>query len=181
MPFLPSFPDTANVRTIFDYNPDYFEPWVGMTQHLMRGPSDLSVPQRELIAAWVSKVGECPYCHGGHAAAATILGYPETIFDQLADDIETAAVEPAMRPILRYVQKIAAEPWKIVQKDADAVYAAGWSEKALHDAIAVACTFAFMNRLTLAHGIAANPDVFEARGRKHVEEGYDGQYQALGG
>ena len=54
MPFLPSFPDDANVRTIFDYNPDYFEPWVGMTQNMMRGESALSVPPRELIAAWAS-------------------------------------------------------------------------------------------------------------------------------
>lgn len=180
MPFFESFPDDANVRTIFDYNPDYFGPWVGMTQTLMRGESPLAVPQRELIAAWASKVGNCPYCHGGHAAAATILGYPEDVFDQLADSIDTAAVEPEMKPILRYVQKIAAEPWKIVQADADAVFAAGWDERALHDAICIACVFAFMNRLTLAHGIEANPDVFQARGAKHVEDGYDSQYQGLG-
>ncbi len=181
MPFLPSFPDTANVRTIFDYNPAYFEPWVGMTQHLMRGDSALSVPQRELIAAWASKVGNCPYCHGGHAAASTILGYPEDIFDQLSEDIATAAVEDEMRPLLRYVQKIAAEPWKIMQADADAVFAAGWDERALHDAICIASVFAFMNRLTLAHGIQAFPETFMARGQKHVDEGYDDQYQALGG
>lgn len=180
MPFLPSFPDDANVRTIFDYNPAYFEPWVGMTQTLMRGDGPLSIPQRELIAAWASKVGQCPYCHGGHAAAATILGYPDDIFDQLSDDIATAAVEDEMRPLLRYVQKIAAEPWKIIRADAEAVYAAGWSERALHDAICIASVFAFMNRLTLAHGIQAFPETFMARGRKHVEDGYDNQYAALG-
>ena len=64
----------------------------------------------------------------------------------------------------------------MTQADADAVFAAGWDERALHDAIAVSCTFAFMNRLVLGHGIEAIPERFEARGRQHVEKGYTGQY-----
>ena len=179
MPFFPSFPDDANVATIFGTRPDYYGPWVGMTQTLMRGESPLSVPQRELIAAWVSRVNQCDYCHGGHAAAATILGYPDGITDQLTEDIETAAVEDAMKPILTYVRKLALEPHRMVQGDADAVFAAGWDERALQDAIAIACVFNFMNRLTLGHGIAAVPETFEARGRRHVEQGYDNQYAKI--
>ncbi len=179
MPFFASFPDDANVETIFEVRPDYYGPWVGMTQTLMRGESPLTEAQRELIAAWVSRVNQCDYCHGGHAAAASILGYPNGITDQLADDIETAAVEEEIKPILRYVRKLAVEPQKMVQGDAEAVFAAGWDERALHDAIAICCAFSFMNRLTLGHGIAAIPELFETRGRQHVEQGYDDQYAKI--
>jgi len=181
MPFFPSFPDDANVATIFASRPDYFGPWVGMTQTLMRGDSPLSVPQRELIAAWVSRVNQCDYCHGGHAVAASILGYPEGITDELSDDIETATVEDTMKPILRYVRKLALEPNKMVQGDADAVFAAGWDERALRDAVTICCVFSFMNRLTLGLGIQALPELFEARGRRHVEQGYDDQYAKVKG
>ncbi|MDH3233184.1 MAG: peroxidase-related enzyme [Alphaproteobacteria bacterium] len=176
MPFFSSFPDDANVATIFATRPEYYGPWVGMTQTLMRGESPLSAAQRELIAAWVSRVNQCDYCHGGHAVAASILGYPDGITDQLREDIETAAVEEAMKPILRYVRKLALEPHRMVQADADAVFDAGWDERALQDAIAICCVFSFMNRLTLGHGIAAIPELFEARGRRHVDQGYDDQY-----
>ena len=36
-----------------------------------------------------------------------------------------------------------------------------------------------MNRLTLGHGIAAIPEQFETRGRRHVEQGYDDQYSKI--
>jgi uncharacterized peroxidase-related enzyme len=182
MPFFPSFPPDANVASIVSRRPDFYAPWIDMVETLMRGPSPLSVPQRELIAAWVSRVNQCAYCHGGHAAAATILGYPADVFDRLTADIATAPVEPNLRPILAYVKKVGEAPYRIVQADADAVFAAGWDERALHDAIAIACVFSFMNRLTLAHGIQAIPGRFEQRGRNHVERGYREQYRkALGG
>jgi len=49
------------------------------------------------------------------------------------------------------------------------VFAAGWDERALHDAILVCCRFNFMNRLTLGHGLDADPDLFEARARNMEE------------
>ena len=147
----------------------------------MRGPSPLSVGQRELIAAWSSKLGECPYCYGGHQAAATVLGYSQDLLEGMLTDIDGADIEDEMKPLLKYVRKVALEPYKLVQADADAVFAAGWDERALHDAIAVTCTFAFMNRLVLGHGIEAIPEKFEARGRKHVEQGYTGQYAKVVG
>jgi len=66
----------------------------------------------------------------------------------------------------------------MTQADADAVFAAGWNEAALHSAIAVCCLFNFMNRLVEGHGIAADPANFTARGRKHVDMGYVAQYEA---
>ena len=44
------------------------------------------------------------------------------------------------------------------QEDADQVYAAGWDERALHDAIEVCALFNFMNRFVEGHGLIAKPD-----------------------
>jgi hypothetical protein len=49
------------VRTIL-----YRQPWFGahmgaMTQAVMRGPSEWSVGERELFAAFVSRMNQCPF------------------------------------------------------------------------------------------------------------------------
>ena len=49
--------------------------------------------------------------------------------------------------LLRYVGKLTSNPSKITPADAEAVLAAGWDERALHDAVAVCALFNMMNRL----------------------------------
>ena len=60
----------------------------------------------------------------------------------------------------------------MVQADADAVFAAGWDERALHDAVCVACLFNFMNRLVEGHGVKGNPGLYRERGRILMETGH---------
>jgi alkylhydroperoxidase family enzyme len=57
-------------------------------------------------------------------------------------------------------------PHAMSQSDADAVYAAGWSERALHDAILVTSRFNYMNRLTLGHGLDPQAEDAEDRARR---------------
>jgi alkylhydroperoxidase family enzyme len=102
---------------------------------------------------------------------------PETI-DGLIQDLTTAAIDSKLRPIFAFVKKLTLTPTRMTQADADAVFAAGWDEAALHSAIAVCCLFNFMNRLVEGHGIKADQASFTKRGRKHVEMGYVAQYEA---
>ena len=67
-------------------------------------------------------------------------------------DIETAPVDEKMKPLLRFANKLTLDPAKMVHADAQAVFDAGWSEQALHDAINVICMANFMNRIVPAHG-----------------------------
>jgi hypothetical protein len=46
--------------------------------------------------------------------------------------------------------------------DAESVYAAGWNEGALHDAICVCALFAFANRLVDGHGIMGKSEQMNA-------------------
>jgi hypothetical protein len=59
-----------------------------------------------------------------------------------------------------------------VQADADKVFAAGWSERALHDAVLTTCLFNFMNRLLEGHGAKGSAEVYHARGQALKESGY---------
>ena len=57
--------------------------------------------------------------------------------------------------------------------DAEAVFAAGWDERALHDAVNVVCLFNFMNRLVEGHGVKGADPTLEERGVAIREGGYD--------
>ena len=91
-----------------------------------------------------------------------------------AETVKAFNAHPELRlePILAYAKKLTLTPTRLTQADADAVFAAGWSERALHDAVLTTCLFNFMNRLLEGHGCHGNPEVFAIRGKALKEEGY---------
>ena len=153
MPFFHSLPKDAGVPDIQSSRPDLYDHWNKFRLALMRGPSPFSEAERELIAAFSSGLNACNYCYQGHQISAESFGVDVALFEKLIDDIDTAPVDEKLKPVLHYVRKLTLTPARMVQADADAVYAVGWDEHALHDAVAVCATFNFMNRLVLGHGV----------------------------
>jgi uncharacterized peroxidase-related enzyme len=178
MPFFPSMPEDATTKHIFTAHPGIYSHWARVCEAILRGASPLTPAERELIGAYVSSLNACQYCYGGHRAAAELFGVPPETIEHLIRDLTSAPIEGKLRPIFAYVKKLTLTPARMTQADADAVFAAGWDETALHSAIAVCCLFSFMNRLVDGHGIEADQKAFGDRGRKHVEIGYVGQYES---
>jgi uncharacterized peroxidase-related enzyme len=174
MTYLPSLPDNAVLLDVFRAYPQTSGPLLEYHQALLRGPSPLSVAERELIAAYVSGLNACHYCHGVHTATARAFGIPEGTLAALLDDVGTAPVAEPMKPLLRYAGKLTLTPAKMTPADAQAVLAAGWPEQALRDAVAVCGPFNLMNRLVEGLGIAAGEDYFQVSARRLAETGYLG-------
>ena len=65
MTYLPSLPPGAVLMDVFRARPEIYRPLLDFHQALLRGPSPLSVADRELIAAYVSGPNTCGYCHRG--------------------------------------------------------------------------------------------------------------------
>jgi uncharacterized peroxidase-related enzyme len=176
MPLFPSLPADATTKHVFTAHPEIYSHFSRASEAIMRGPSPLSAAERELIGTYVSALNSCEYCYGGHRVAAELFGVRPDVIEGLIGDLSTAPMDAKLRPILAYVKKLTLTPGRMSQSDADAVFAAGWNEDALHAAVAVCCLFSFMNRLVEGHGIAADASAFIARGRKHVDLGYAAQF-----
>lgn len=172
MPFLRSLPADAGVRHILQLNRPAGRALIELHQALLRGDSPLSAAQLELIAAYVSGLNACQYCYGVHAETAKAFGLAEGALEALLADLDSAPVDPAMRPLLAYARKLTVSPARMTQSDADAVFAAGWSERALHDAVLTVCLFSFMNRLLEGHGCKGAAEVYATRGKALKDEGY---------
>lgn len=141
-------------------------------QSVMRGESELSPAFRELIAAFVSGLNGCPLCRTAHTRVAEILGFPPATTEALLRDVKTASVSKEERTLFCYIKQLTLAPSTLQERDADAVFSAGWSEDALHDAINVVCTFNFINRFVLGHGITATDEALDASARKIARKGY---------
>jgi uncharacterized peroxidase-related enzyme len=174
MSYLTSLPDDTALLQVFRTYPESAKPLIAFHEVLMRQPSPFTDAERELIAAYVSGVNACTYCHGVHTATAEAFGVEPGLLAAALSDVDTAPVEDKLRPILRYVGKLTATPAKMTQADADEVFAAGWDDRALYGAVMVCALFNFMNRMVDGLGISAGPDYFSESGERLRKVGYAG-------
>ena len=159
---------------MFRAHPDTAFPLLDYHEALMRGPSPLSIAERELIAAYVSGLNACDYCYGIHQVTAERFGIDEATLSGLLTDLSTAEVEDRMRPLLGYLGKLTGDPGRVSPADARAVLTAGWDERALHDAVSVCALFNFMNRFVNGLGITADDDYTDTSGTRLADHGYAG-------
>lgn len=175
MPHLPSLPEDSVLLDVFKAFPETAVPLMELTEVLMRGPSPLSVGEREFIAAYCSGLNACRYCTGVHSAVADEFGISEEALSGTLEDLGGAQVEERLKPILAYVRTLTLEPTRLTAADAQAVYDAGWDEKALYDAVMTCALFNLMNRMVEGLGITAPPGYF-ALARERLS---GGGYRAL--
>lgn len=129
MPRLRSLPEQPVMRDLYKSQPASCKPLGELTEVAMRGASPFTQGQRELIAAYVSALNACTYCHTTHAGVAAAFGVPQDLFAALLSDIDSAPVEERIKPILRYARKLTLSPARMTEADAAAVYEAGWGTK----------------------------------------------------
>lgn len=163
MPFFPSIPANGHLLHVFNRFGRGLEPLLALHDDVLRGPSDLSIGERELIAAYVSSLNDCSFCFNAHRVYSAAFGIDPEIFDALSEDIDTAPVDEKLKPLLAYAGKLTRDPARMTQADADAVFETGWSEAALHDAVLVTCIFNFMNRVIFGHGLDGHDARYAAR------------------
>jgi uncharacterized peroxidase-related enzyme len=170
---FPSLGANATVPDILKMSPEAGVTLLEMHEAIMRAPSALTPGQRELIAAYVSGLNRCQYCHGVHVETAKAYeDIPRQAVDRMLADLETAGFDEKIKPILRLARKLTQAPAEVSEADTQAVLEAGWGEKALHDAIMVVCCFNFMNRLLEGHGVHGHDALFKERGPMLKKYGY---------
>lgn len=153
MPQFPSLPDVAHLSDLLVRFPKNVEPLLVYINAVLRSDGALSIGERELIASYVSGLNACRFCHGSHAIYAEAFGIDPGTIAAIIEDLDTADIDPKLKPLLRYVEKLNTLPSRMVPADADAVLAAGWSEQALFEAIEVAGLFNMMNRMVEGGGV----------------------------
>lgn len=180
MPRYPGLKDDDYLEALFRRFPRGVRPLLELHDALMREASDLDIATRELIAAYVSGLNACQFCYGAHKAMAQAFGVDPVLIETLVTSgPEAAGIDEKLVPLLDYVRQITVEPSKSTDAMAEAVYAAGWSEDALYDAVAVSALYAYMNRILDGAGIAPKP-LFAAPTDDELKARREGDYVGWG-
>lgn len=153
------------------YRPDFY---LGgkVTQEAMRGPSQWSVADRELMAAVISSANQTEFCIMAHSATSAIAYGDEAKVSATIADLDTAPVGEPLRATLRILTKLAREN-RLEAEDIRMALKAGASYEQVKDALAVSFVFNLTDRLADAFGFAVDdPEAIRAGARFLLSRGY---------
>jgi len=113
----------------------------------LRGPSPLSVMERELIATYVSSLNECRFCMDSHGAIVTELAKDNgNTVTCAVKNIETPGISRKMRALLNIAGKVQKSGRSVTEQDIQAAREQGATDEEIHDTVYVAAAFCFFNR-----------------------------------
>ena len=163
-------PDAA--KLVF-YRPGFYGSQAKkFTHEAMRGPTAWSVADRELMAAYVSKVNESAFCVGAHTATAGQAYQDGAKVQAVLADLESAPISGELRATLRMLGKLTRDG-KVRSGDMREVLSAGVSRHQVEDALAVCAAFNTTDRLADAFGFELlSPEGFEAGAKFLLKRGY---------
>ena len=143
------------------------------SQEVMRGPSEWSVGERELFAAWVSRKNACRFCEVSHTQVATLAIGKDVVTTVLRGERDENFSEKAFS-MLPFLEKLALDPDAISETDLEGPRAAGVSDAAIEDAVHVCAIFSVMNRIVFAMGCRVmEGKQLEAAAKLLFTKGYD--------
>ncbi|RNI26751.1 carboxymuconolactone decarboxylase [Rufibacter latericius] len=141
---------------------------------LLHGPSTLTSAERELIAAYVSKLNNCEYCHQSHSAAANVhfKDTGETV-SCTVENKDTAPISEKMKALLTVAGKVQQSGKAVRQEDIDRAKAKGASDEEIHDTVLIAAAFCMYNRYVdgLGTNVAASHE-YPQMGIRLAKKGY---------
>jgi len=163
-------PDAA--RVAFYHKKFLGGPLGAWTQASMRGPSEWSVGERELMAALVAKWNSNQFCIGAHGAVAA-RALNRQLVDTVLDDYQAAAISEQLKATLAFLEIMTLRPDELRAEHARGAYRAGVSGGALDDAIAVATLFNIVTRYAdaLAFAMPSSED-FDRASEMLLKRGY---------
>ena len=175
MPHISLGNDAPGIVSLFIYRPETAKPLSDLAETLLRGPNSLTRGERELIAAYVSRLNDCNFCSDSHAAfAAAQLPEGMTLVDDVRADLATAPVSAKLGALLRIAAAVQRGGKNVRAEDVEAAREAGASDQEIHDVVLIAAAFCMFNRYVdgLATTLPDDPGGYAVMAELIVNAGY---------
>jgi uncharacterized peroxidase-related enzyme len=146
--------DVPGILKCFGTNPAFVRQMVDISSTLLFADGYLTRRQKEMIATYVSKLNECPYCLDSHGFFLLVHGAPEEVAGKIiAGEIDGAAISEAERHLLLYVAKVNGESFKTTKEDVQRLRDLGWRDEQIAEAVHVGTMMGLCNRVANAFGL----------------------------
>ena len=130
--------------------PDTAKPLLLLAETILRGPSSLTIGERETIAAFTSSRNQCRFCTMSHAAAARhnldAEGADRGVVDNVIADGPEAAASPKMKILLAIAGKVQEGGKGVTPAMVAQARAEGADDDAIHHTVLIAAAFCMYNR-----------------------------------
>jgi len=114
---------------------------------ILLGPSPLSPGERETIAAYVSMLNNCEFCHESHSASVNAhLGDKGETIAGLRKNVNTANLSEKMKKLLAIAGQVQQSGKAVTPQAIEAAKHAGANDEEIHDTVLVAAAFCMYNR-----------------------------------
>ncbi len=178
MPHIPLPEGVPGPRGPMLFRPEPARPISEMAEVLMRGPSTLTLAERELIGTYVSAGNDCLYCQSIHGAvAAYYLGggeAQEALVHHIKCDPATAPISAKLKALLKIAGHVQQGGKLVTAQDIAEARAEGATDLEIHDTVLIAANFCMMNRYVdgLATCTPDDPDFYRQRAAGLAQHGY---------
>lgn len=116
----------------------------------------LSKQVKEQIAIVVSSINSSSYCVKFHMEVLRRFGVDRAMEKKLTSDFENAPVEPKVKALFRFAEKLTKKPDDIAESDVEAMKAEGWDDAAVRETVLTVAYFGYINRVSLGLGLVTD-------------------------
>ena len=116
----------------------------------------LTLVIKEQIGLVVSGINSSAYCIMFHMELLRRFGVEKILARKLSSDYENAAVEPKVKALFRFADKLTRHPDDIEERDTDELKKVGWSEDVVRETVLTVAYFNYINRVSLGLGLVGD-------------------------
>jgi uncharacterized peroxidase-related enzyme len=147
--FLPHYFKTLGAK------PDAIQAQLALNDAVMSDGA-LTLVEKEQVGLAVSGINSSAYCIMFHMELLRHFGVDKNLARKLSADYENAAVEPKVKALLRFADKLTRHPDDIEESDTEELKKAGWTDAAVRETVLTVAYFNYINRVSLGLGLVGD-------------------------
>ena len=175
MPHIDVDKNLPGIRSLLAFSPETAEPMGVLANLLLRSNDGLSMAERELIAAHVSYLNDCFYCHQSHGEIAVCyLNGDRDLVNKVKADYENAPISDKLKSLLSIAASVQKGGKQVRSDQIEYARALGATDKDIHDTVLIAAMFCMFNRYVdgLAAHTPSDLSTYPPRAKQVAEQGY---------
>jgi len=161
----------GGILSLFMFDKGVAKHLSAMAQELMRRPSTLTVGERELIAAFASRVNECQFCYRSHKSCAEETGDRDMVNAFLVDQ-NSEVLSPKMQALMVIVVHVCFLNRSELPEAISHAKEMGATDQEIHDTVAITAFFNMCNRYVDGLGTTFMPGEEIQGGKSLAKYGY---------
>lgn len=175
MPHIDVDKNLPGIRALMAFRPETAVPMGELANVLLRDDEGLSMAERELIAAHVSYLNDCFYCHQSHGAiACEYLDGNKDLVEQVKEDYQSAPVSDKLKALLSIAGSVQKGGKYVTPEQVERARNLGATDRDIHDTVLIAAAFCMFN--CYVDGLAATTptdlSTYPPRAKQVATNGY---------